>query len=366
MIWSLFEMRDARGGCMDVNVSRFMDRKKADFSVEVLTPMFLGGAEGNAELRSPPFKNALRYWWRLTQGHLTARELLEKEQQLFGGVNDKASRSRVDIVVTGDVSTGAQRDNLNIGSKTNPEAKGKRVSLAAYLGMGPVHFTGKLEKTPILPGQTFRFFLAYPAAEGDAIEDALSLFAHLGCLGSRSRNGWGSIQMTPGAHTAELSPMKALYAKYGAEIRAVFKDGKKYPFRLGYRNAGDKVTHALMWKICDAGSWQDAMKGAAEAYMDLRQVLKFPNAQPQGVQKRHIVGYPVTGHSVREWGGFNGRMPSQIRIVVRRHGDGFRSFFVHLPHRIPKSWDERRLGSELSVWQELHAWMDKNCLSIAI
>jgi hypothetical protein len=108
------------------------------------------------------------------------------------------------------------------------------------------------------------------------------------------------------------------------------------------------------------------MKGAAEAYMDLRQLLKFPSERPQGIQKRHIVGYPVTGHSVREWGGFNGRMPSQLRIVVRRQGDGFRAFFVHLPHRIPKSWDEKRLGSELSVWQELHSWMNKNYSQMTI
>ncbi|MDA3787206.1 MAG: hypothetical protein PF503_01715 [Desulfobacula sp.] len=351
---------------MGVNVSRFMDRKKAGFSIEVLTPMFLGGAEGHAELRSPPFKNALRYWWRLTQGNLSAGDLLKAEQKLFGGVNDKASRSRVDVVVTGDISTWSQGKRVDIGSKKNPEAKGRDASLSAYLGMGPVHFTGKLEKTAILPGQAFRLSLTYPAMEGGAIEDALSLFAHLGCLGSRSRNGWGSIQMTPDNPTFELRSMGDLYVKYGADIRDIFKDSKKYPFRLGYRTVGDNHNKPMMWKICDAGTWEDAMKGAAENYMDLRQVLKFPGEKPQGVQTRHIVGYPVTGHPVREWGGFNGRMPSQLRIVVRRHGDGFQSCFVHLPHRIPKLWDERRLGTELSVWQELHSWMDKNCSPIAI
>jgi len=40
----------ARGGFMNVNVSRFMDRKKAAFTVEVLTPMFLGGADGPGSL----------------------------------------------------------------------------------------------------------------------------------------------------------------------------------------------------------------------------------------------------------------------------------------------------------------------------
>ena len=44
------------GDFMGVNVSRFVHRKKAEFSVEVLTPMFIGGADGNAELRLPSFK----------------------------------------------------------------------------------------------------------------------------------------------------------------------------------------------------------------------------------------------------------------------------------------------------------------------
>ncbi|MDY0221303.1 MAG: hypothetical protein RBR67_09215 [Desulfobacterium sp.] len=76
---------------------------------------------------------------------------------MFGGVNDKASRSLVDIVVTGDVVTGSLNERIDIGFKVNPEANGRKASLAAYLGMGPVHFTGKFEKAPILPGQIFKF-----------------------------------------------------------------------------------------------------------------------------------------------------------------------------------------------------------------
>ena len=51
--------------------------------------------------------------------------------------------------------------------------------------------------------------------------------------------------------------------------------------------------NATMWKIKVADNWQGAMQTAAEKYMDVRQVLKFPKKQPRGVQKRHIIGYPV-------------------------------------------------------------------------
>ena len=220
---------------MTVNVSRFIDRKKAEFTVEVLTPMFLGGAEGNAELRSPPFKNALRYWWRLTQGDLSADALCTQEQLLFGGVMDTATRSRVDIVVTGNVNTDSVGAKINIGFKKNPEAKGNNVSLAAYLGMGPIHFKGTFEKAPILPGQKFKFSVTYPAKESETILDSLSLFAHFGSIGSRSRNGWGGIHMIPEKETPPLIPIPTLYRKYGVAISDIFQQNKKYPFKLGYQ-----------------------------------------------------------------------------------------------------------------------------------
>jgi CRISPR-associated protein Cmr1 len=44
-----------------------MDSK--EFEVEVVTPMFLGGANNlEAELRVPSIKGMLRFWWRATCG----------------------------------------------------------------------------------------------------------------------------------------------------------------------------------------------------------------------------------------------------------------------------------------------------------
>jgi len=86
---------------MRINVSRFMSRETAEFSIEVLTPMFLGGADGNGELRAAPLKNAIRYWWRIVLGELSHQDLLKEEQSLFGGVTGEANRSLVDLVVKG-------------------------------------------------------------------------------------------------------------------------------------------------------------------------------------------------------------------------------------------------------------------------
>ncbi|MDD3295479.1 MAG: hypothetical protein PHG20_12415, partial [Geobacteraceae bacterium] len=65
-------------------ITRFHDVEKMDITVEFLTPTFLGGADRQGELRSPPFKNLLRQWWRVVKGDLAVDELRQREGQLFG------------------------------------------------------------------------------------------------------------------------------------------------------------------------------------------------------------------------------------------------------------------------------------------
>lgn len=65
---------------------------------EVVTPMFLGGADGKSvELRASSIKGALRFWWRAMHGDLDTKDLYKKECEIFGGGGDKATRSAFSI-----------------------------------------------------------------------------------------------------------------------------------------------------------------------------------------------------------------------------------------------------------------------------
>ena len=64
-----------------INVSRFTDTKILRFTVEFVTPCFLGGADGNAELRVAPFKNLLRRWWRIANGKLSIKRTFRYLQE---------------------------------------------------------------------------------------------------------------------------------------------------------------------------------------------------------------------------------------------------------------------------------------------
>ncbi len=344
---------------MKINVSRFTKRKKAKFSIEVLTPMFLGGASGDAEVRTPPLRNALRYWWRITQGDMPWKQLLEKEQKLFGGVNERACRSLVEVAVSGQVKTGQVDEKDNLGKKLNTEANNRNVPLSAYLGMGPVHFTGAYTKTRILPGEIFQLSVTFTENHFREVTEALSLFKAFGGLGARSRNGWGSFALHP-ANPEEITLLNTeeLFSKFGKEINQIFSADKKYPFRLGVTEE-----KPLLWEAGRASTWEEAMGKAGEKYMDLRQQdeLTFPKNSSKNIEKRHILGYPVTNHPIQDWGWYSGRMPSQLRILVRKKNEQYVTLFFHLPHRIPKKWDEKRLGNELDLWKHIHNYLDQKC-----
>ena len=70
------------------------------FKCEIITPMFMGGADGvTPELRAPSIKGAMRFWWRAMNGDLPLEQLRKQETELFGGVgkDDEGRRSAFNI-----------------------------------------------------------------------------------------------------------------------------------------------------------------------------------------------------------------------------------------------------------------------------
>ncbi|MFQ3675622.1 MAG: type III-B CRISPR module RAMP protein Cmr1 [Endomicrobiia bacterium] len=56
--------------------------KTVKFECEVITPMFLCGADGRtAELRPPSIKGLMRFWWRALKGLEDIAKLREEESK---------------------------------------------------------------------------------------------------------------------------------------------------------------------------------------------------------------------------------------------------------------------------------------------
>jgi len=59
--------------------------KEVNLTVKVITPLFMGGANQQAELRSQSIKGIIRYWWRALKATNDIKKLMEEEAKIFGG-----------------------------------------------------------------------------------------------------------------------------------------------------------------------------------------------------------------------------------------------------------------------------------------
>lgn len=158
------------------------------FDCEVITPMFLAGADGKTpEIREPSIKGALRFWWRALHGHLMINDtkmpngevhkgLKSLENEIFGGGGDNACRSAL-IIKT----THAEWD----GSYSSYLLPHKSMGLTkAFNPDTPQHFEISLFLTRSVRG-----------FDMDKFKSLFVLACLLGGVGKRSRRGCGSVKI---------------------------------------------------------------------------------------------------------------------------------------------------------------------------
>lgn len=151
--------------------------KSITFKCEVVTPMFLAGADGSSpELRPPSIKGAMRFWWRAMNGDTDIDQLRKEEAKIFGVGGGKARRSRIVI------------------KTTHPE----------WDGVFQSHVLPHKDKglTKAFNPETPQFFevsLSFSHELDDLRYDDLKSLFVLSCLlggyGKRSRRGFGSVRI---------------------------------------------------------------------------------------------------------------------------------------------------------------------------
>jgi CRISPR-associated protein Cmr1 len=227
-----------------------------------------------------------------------------------------------------------------------------------YLGYGPVVLPRR-QRAPTLKagaaiqaGEEAGFSLAAPDDAAPTLLRALSLMNCFGTLGGRSRNGWGSFVLTPEGQTpalaGELDPDCVRPWSKALEL--------DWPHAIGSDARGP-----LVWQFTEAASdWKAAMRALAQLKIDLRTQFHFPEGRPDGeVRERHWLSYPVTNHSVRDWGG-NARLPNALRFKVRADAEGkLRGLVFHVPCKPPPAFrpDDNAIRQ---VWKRVHEHLDRD------
>ncbi len=362
-----------------------MKRETIRCSVRFVTPAFLGGADQAAQWRTPPFKALLRQWWRVvwvgksgTSGQSDANELRRAEAELFGSAaDDRAGTSRASqVTLRLDWRKGTEVTPTNWRAKTDkvhhPEAEKAKyyVDAALYLGYGPLDFDKqngqRLNRPSALPaGDERELTVKMPPNELGPIKTALRLAHAFGGLGSRSRNGWGSLHFEQGG----LSPeeLEGFLEPKNRKAREWLR-----PFSRPWRNAlyvdwchaigQDDEKRLLIWRTEAMDRWEEVMKRLAEVKIAFRTKLSAVNPRP--FSERHVLAYPVTSHGLP--GRKDKRLANQILFKVLPQGGRYVGVIVHLPHGVPADlWsirnrqEEKQLRAlQQNAWSTVHRVLD--------
>lgn len=384
-----------------------MKRIKAKF--QVVTPCFLGGAnhKDETELRLPSIKGALRFWWRtlnyapIAKGAANPNKIIEnlreKEGKLFGSSEQGKGQSLLIM-------------RLNAESQSLSEIKARKVLCyenskevvgvgARYLGYGVMETIDSWKKgtkageltRPCLKSP-FEFTLQIGAKEQkhlDEILPALKLLGLLGGLGSKSRKGYGSLNLIElkgdGVDTWQKPADENKYQDrliellkpardYGEEpkISAFSSKARIYLFEFKSRNSAMEVLNEYGEEMIRYRSWgrngkilngQPSEKNFKKDHDWAKGIKRFSNFHP----RRAVFGLPHNygkGVGVEPRNPDYGRRASPLFFHVHKIGNEFvgvalllRSQFLPKGEKISANREPVSFDSE--CWEVLEKFMDR-------
>lgn len=344
---------------MAINIARFYKREQWKLECEIVTPMFLGNARQEAELRAAPFKGLLRYWWRVANGwrYSSPGDLLRAENDIFGSPDDTGGKSRVAVEIGGDPQCFAAQQFPSGATIRHPNVQNRPIDRFLYLGYGPITGSHALKcegKGAFRPAQKITVCLRGQTETLNSLRSTLHCWQQFGAIGGRSRNGWGCFSAT----CSELPQVgdATLFQQIGGAWESCFS--RDYPHRLGVN--GNRM---LLWRGKNPHQdWKGVMNELAEIYLTLRLEHTFHGGGPHATpQDRHALGYPAgRNHSVLAWGN-QGRHGSALRLIVRKETDGLRGYFLHLPHLFSTEMWPNGKDRQIAIWTKVHSTLDKLC-----
>jgi len=361
--------------------------QKLEYQVSFNTPAFLGNAEQQAQWRTPPFKALLRQWWRVVKANELLQdgfkpgvlhgELLRRENKLFGAAADEGSqRSQVRLRLSAWNQGNLKQWYVNEPKTTHPEVNFS-VGTDIYLGYGPLGYdkTSKSTQLGEIRGTAFKrtsiedtaeatFSVMSPEEFKAELVKSIQLAAWFGVLGSRSRNGWGSLHIKgDGIENLEN-------AKLAAYLRPL-----EECLKLDWPHAiGSMEGKSAIWMTRVNGSWREVMKELARIKIAFRTQFKFTGGGPHAdFQERQLLAYPITRHSHQKWGN-EARLANQLRFKVFKKPDGkLTGLISHLPCTLPDIlWQKLNANdqqfvrnNELAIWQQVHTKLNELCELLA-
>ncbi|MDI3478000.1 MAG: CRISPR-associated protein Cmr1 [Thermoanaerobacterium sp.] len=178
-----------------------IDMHKVEFKCEVITPMFMAGADRNSvEPRPSEFKGMMRFWWRTMKAENNIEKLKKEEAEIFGGTGIGEGRSKIRIRLIYDLNTLKNYTGQNLKDDYNFHwifDRQNNTLSGSHAGIGYLLYS------TVLPGRHrayikhgFPFHITISSFDKEAYGYALAslwLSIYLGGFGTRARRGCGCI-----------------------------------------------------------------------------------------------------------------------------------------------------------------------------
>ncbi len=345
--------------------------EKITFTCETITPMFLAGADGQTpELRAPSIKGTLRFWWRAMNGHLGLHELKAKEDEIFGGTEN---RSNV-ILTTSFTEVTMNTENVpkfNYLRDFKSDKNGIK-----YLNV--VFYFHSKKREAFATG--LKFDVVLRSKKKDLLIEASNAFwlmSILGSLGTRCRRGNGAFSITKiskKANSISFSDLPFCYKNEDGKIEI----GNLISIRkLTDMNRVENETLFSTLKNADVffsntsgntifHTWHDALNDIAYKMMSIRDTktrrnvdLDFEKFTQDDLDKKAAFGLPfgiLNGGIVNLFTNEDARRASPIYITINKLGREYYWTVTFLEGKFmpdkAKINHYNRNGNEINSWSE--------------
>lgn len=162
-----------------------------EYTCKVITPMLIHGADKKIpELRAPSIKGAMRFWWRVVNASICNEKLNEREQIIFGGINNNPLKSNFSINVEIDekkklINSYSPVPHKNSNFMVFGFSVGTEFTVRFSVNnkvIDKIHENGKIDQ---ICGEK----------RLEEVENVFELLALCGGLGMRSRRGFGAFSI---------------------------------------------------------------------------------------------------------------------------------------------------------------------------
>jgi CRISPR-associated protein Cmr1 len=246
------------------------------FNCEVITPLFMSGADGiTPELRAASIKGVMRFWWRAMNGDRP--DMREREVTLFGGTAGDSGglRSKVLIRLIEKAHSETDKNFIDIKTKTAPGRRSYPTNILHYLAYGLTSYERErgtyLTKQYFIPNQSTKFDvkITCPVEFEHEIKQLFYVISRFGGFGARSRNGYGSVEISNTQKIANTD----------------LKIGAIKPF-----HAFSKDIQIYNTKRNDFKTWEEALANVGNIYKIERERLE----DKHHYEKRSVLSAPIT------------------------------------------------------------------------